>query len=149
MNNGGFHHIGLVSDHAGYELKHKIFELIKSRDSLHDYGVTSDSEPVDYPDQAKKIILGFDRGDIDGAICVCGSGLGMSMVANRSPAIRAAVVWSKESAVLSRQHNDANVLCLGGRLLDHQLALDMVLAWLSTPFLGGRHQRRVGQFNSR
>lgn len=149
----------LGADHAGHELKEKIKrELILKSSTLkievEDLGPFS-TESVDYPDYADlvaKKIHGFQLVQSPNdpiplpaqvGILTCGSGQGMAMRANKYPHIRAALCWNEESAKLSRQHNDANILCLGGRLIDHDLALKIVEIFLSTSFEGGRHARRV------
>ncbi len=150
----------LACDHGGFSLKEKIkFELImKSNDwrmEIIDLG-PSDGEAVDYPDYAdsvcKKIhgfqlLPGTEQSStplpMEMGILICGSGQGMAMRANKYSQVRAALVWSEDSAKLSREHNDANVLCLGGRLLNHQQALKFVEIFLTTKFAGDRHTRRV------
>jgi ribose 5-phosphate isomerase B len=152
--------IYLAADHAGHELKEKIKrELILQSSQLkidvEDLGPYS-TDSVDYPDYADLVcrrIHGFqlvsDQSEgqppppAEVGILTCGSGQGMAMRANKFPHIRAALCWNLETAKLCREHNDANVLCLGSRLLDHELALQMVNVFLTTPFLGGRHLRRI------
>ncbi len=135
--------IALAADHAGFELKEKI------RRHLADLGIgvddlgTDSSEPVDYPDYAR--IVGEKVADrrADRGILVCGTGIGMSIAANKVAGIRAAHVTSEVEAQLSREHNDANVLTVGARVLDEGAALKIVDRWLNTAFTGGHHQRRV------
>jgi ribose 5-phosphate isomerase B len=133
----------LGSDHAGLDLKEKVK---KTLDRLHvpceDVG-TQSTESVDYPDYAHRVAEAVETGRFTRGIVVCGTGLGVSMAANRHPGVRAAVAYDEETARLSREHNDANVLALGSRSLDHGLAERIVEVWLETPFAGGRHERRV------
>jgi ribose 5-phosphate isomerase B len=135
--------IALGADHAGFELKEKIKgELQRLGHSVQDLGTDSD-ESVDYPDYAARACRLVTGGQVERAILICGTGVGMSVAANKLPGIRAANVCSQAAARLSREHNDANVLTLGARLLDEHQALGIVRAWLETGFLGGRHQRRI------
>jgi ribose 5-phosphate isomerase B len=135
--------IALGADHAGFELKELIKKhLIECGLDTDDCG-TDSANPVDYPDFAKLVGEQVASGNADLGILVCGAGIGMSMAANKIPGIRAANVHSEIEAQLSREHNDANVLALGGRLLDAKLALQIVDRWLKTKFTGRRHQRRV------
>lgn len=130
-------------DHGGYELKQEIMtHLMDNGLQLIDAGCYS-TESVDYPDFAKAVCRAVDSGDAEKGILVCGTGIGMSIAANRLPGIRAALCTDPFSARMSREHNDANVLCLGGRVTGMSLALDIVDIWIKTPFSGGRHLRRV------
>ncbi len=140
--------IGIGSDHAGYELKEYLKEVLKGKGyELRDYG-TFKPERCDYPDIALQVISGMLSGELDKAILICGTGQGMAMVANKFSGIRASLCWDVTSARLARQHNDANVLTLGGRLIGKELALDIALTWLNTEFEGGRHARRVDKFSN-
>jgi ribose 5-phosphate isomerase B len=135
--------IVLGSDHAGFVLKEEIKELLSGLGSeVRDVG-TSSSASVDYPDYAGRVAREILEGKAEKGILVCGTGVGMCIAANKFGGIRAAVAWNVEIARLSRQHNDANILCLPGRFLDDAVALDIVRAWLEARFEGGRHQRRV------
>ncbi len=135
--------IALGSDHAGYELKEKIKAFLKGIGiELNDCGTDSPGS-VDYPDFAKKVASEINSGAADRGILFCGTGIGMSMAANKIAGIRAALVSTPDAARLSRSHNDANVLCLAGRFLDPGAAEEVIRIWLETPFEGGRHQRRV------
>lgn len=135
--------IAIASDHAGFELKTKIKNFLEQSGlSVDDFG-TFKTESADYPDYGILAARAVANEKADRGILVCGTGIGMSIVANKTKGIRAALCHSKETAELSRRHNDANVLTLGGRILDHQLALEMVEIWLKTPFEGDRHLRRV------
>ena len=133
------------SDHAGFDLKEKIK---KALDRLHvpyeDVG-THGTASVDYPDFAHRVASAVEEGRNARGIVVCGTGLGVSMAANRHRGVRAAVAYDEETARLSREHNDANVLALGSRSLDHALAERILEVWLATPFAGGRHSRRVAK----
>jgi ribose 5-phosphate isomerase B len=102
---------------------------------------------VDYPDYGKQVAAQVSEGRFKRGILLCGTGLGMSMVANRFPGVRAALCHDLFGAIMSRRHNDANILVLGGRVTGDILAAEIVAAWLETPFEGGRHQKRLEQFN--
>ncbi|MDZ7373186.1 MAG: ribose 5-phosphate isomerase B [candidate division KSB1 bacterium] len=135
--------IGLACDHAGYELKEKLREhLLAAGFQVKDFGAHS-TERTDYPDFGSQCARAVARGECAAGILVCATGIGMSIVANKIRGIRAALCDSVTTARLSRQHNDANVLALGGKLLGELLAFEIVDTWLSTPFEGGRHARRV------
>lgn len=135
--------IAVGSDHAGFALKQKIVEWLRAEGILvEDVGTTS-SERCDYPDYAKAVAGLVARDLAQRGILVCGSGIGMSITANKVPGIRAAECFNAESARLSRAHNDANVLCLGGRLIEAAVARQVVDVWLKTEFEGGRHAVRV------
>jgi ribose 5-phosphate isomerase B len=140
--------IALASDHAGYQYKERIKAVL---DSLHekyvDFGASS-MEPSDYPDYARTAAEAVGRGECDRGIMVCGSGIGMDIVANKSNGVRAALCTSVEMAKLSRSHNDANVLVLGERISDWPTVEQMVRTWLETKFEGGRHERRVKKIHS-
>ncbi len=140
--------IALASDHAGFQYKEKIKELLgKLGKPYKDFGASS-TEPSDYPDYAHAAAEAIARGECDRAIMVCGSGIGMDIVANKSKGVRAALCTSVEMARLSRSHNDANVLVLGERLSDWPTVEQMVRVWLETEFEGGRHERRVRKIHS-
>ena len=135
--------IAIGADHAGYELKEKVRRwLVQHGIEVDDQG-TNSSESVDYPDYARAVAEEVSRKNADFGILVCGSGIGMAIVANKVPGVRAANVSSEQEAELSRAHNDANVLTLGARLMDEHNAFQILDVWLSTSFAGGRHQRRV------
>ena len=137
--------IGIASDHGGKVLKDKISRFLQSQDfEVTDLGVAVDSSiSVDYPDYAAKLANLVAEGKLPRGILVCGSGVGMSIAANRFPKIRAALVNDEYVARLCRMHNDANVLCLGERVINHDRAIEFVNIWLTTPFEGGRHQTRL------
>jgi len=133
----------LASDHAGFVLKQKISKFLTSKEiKILDLG-TKNSSSVDYPDFAHLLAKKMKAKDNNIGILVCGSGIGMSMVANRHKNIRAALCHNIKSAKLSRMHNNANVLALGARLTKKEVALKCVNIFLKTPFEGGRHLRRV------
>jgi ribose 5-phosphate isomerase B len=135
--------IAIGADHAGFELKEKIKQALLRRGLLLDDQGTISTDSVDYPDFARKVGEEVAGGRADLGILVCGSGIGMSIAANKVPGVRAANVCSEYEAQMSREHNDANVLTLGARILDEDRAMKIVDKWLNTPFAGGRHQRRV------
>jgi ribose 5-phosphate isomerase B len=135
--------IALGADHAGFELKEKIKRyLLEKGIAVDDHG-TNSPQSVDYPDYAFFVAEQVAAGKATYGILVCGSGIGMSIAANKVHGIRAAHVTSETEAQLSREHNDANVLALGGRVLQEDTACKIVDRWLSTQFAGGRHQERV------
>ncbi len=139
--------IALGADHAGFELKEKIKKFLQEAGhEVLDLGCHS-TESVDYPVYGAKVAKAVLQGEAERGILVCGTGLGMSMVANRFPGIRAALCHELFTARMSRLHNDANVLVLGGRVIGDVLALEMVKVFLETPFEGGRHLRRVNQID--
>jgi ribose 5-phosphate isomerase B len=140
--------IAIASDHAGYRLKALLCAELADRGyEPLDLGTDSE-ESVDYPDFAAALVAALDDGRASRGILVCGSGIGISMAANRHKGIRAAPCFSEEAARLSRQHNDANVLALGARLIDEDTAKRCVKVFLETAFEGGRHARRVGKLDA-
>lgn len=135
--------IAIGSDHAGYALKEKIKQFLLSKNyRVLDFG-TNSTEPTHYPLYAKDVCLSVQKGESDRGILVCGTGIGMSIASNKFKGIRSALCLNEYMARMSRKHNDANVLCLGGRVVGEELALSIVEAWLSTDFEGGRHTQRV------
>ncbi len=135
--------IALGSDHAGYALKRKIKEFVEDMGhEIVDLG-PYDEESVDYPDYAAKVARAVRDGEFDRGILVCGTGLGMAIAANKVKGIRAVTCGDTFSARASREHNDANILCLGARVIGEGLAMDIVATWLEASFAGGRHKRRV------
>lgn len=135
--------IPIASDHAGFELKEKVISFLKSKGfEVNDFGTFS-SESVDYPDFAHKVGSAINRGDYKRGIVICGSGNGVQMTVNKYPNVRCALCWNEEIAQLGRMHNDANIISLPARFVSPELALKMVDIFLTTPFEGGRHQRRV------
>jgi ribose 5-phosphate isomerase B len=137
--------IAVASDHRGYVIKGKILALLAdSGQDVIDYGPeTADS--VDYPDYGAKVAGAVSSGEVDRGILICGTGLGMCIVANKFPGVRAVTCHDDLTAEASRMHNDANVLCLSADLLGDRLVNRVVEIWLSTEFEGGRHARRVGK----
>ena len=140
--------IAVGADHAGFELKNKIKQWLGQQGiEVRDEG-TNSGDSVDYPDYARKVGEDVAEKRADLGILVCGSGIGMSIAANKVPGVRAANVTSEYEAELSRQHNDANVLALGARILSEDEARKIVQKWLQTSFAGGRHQRRVEKISA-
>jgi ribose 5-phosphate isomerase B len=140
--------ISLAADHAGFELKQRLVrELEKLGHEVSDFG-TSSTESCDYPDYAIPAARAVAEGKADRAILACTNGIGMAMTANRIPGVRAALVYSARTAAMTRQHHDSNVLCLGAGEFPADELLEWVRIWLSTPFEGGRHARRVGKFEA-
>lgn len=136
--------ISIGSDHAGFELKEKIKKIIEDlRHQVSDLGPDG-AETVDYPDFALSVAQAVSSGAVDCGILICGTGIGMAIVANKIAGVRAAVCHSVEVARLSRRHNDANVLTIGARVVDSNLALEIVREWLDTTYEGeARHARRI------
>src|SRR6266446_711890 len=140
--------ISLGSDHAGFLYKEKVKELLTSLGhEVKDFG-TSSEEPVDYPLFIRPAAEAVARGECERGIVSGGSGNGEAMAANKVHGVRCALCWNEESARLSRQHNDANVLSMGERLIEENLALEIVQVWLTTEFEGGRHAPRVAMLNA-
>jgi|TARA_B100000780_G_scaffold258378_1_gene208699 ribose 5-phosphate isomerase B len=140
-----FTKICIASDHAGYGLKEKIKDyLVNKSISVIDIGPFSDIS-VDYPDYAKKVSKRILSQKSDVGILVCGSGTGMAITANKFKGIRAAQCYSKSSVILSREHNNSNIICLGSRLLKYKEAFKYVIYFLNTKFKGGRHQKRINK----
>ena len=135
--------IALGSDHGGFEMKEEISSLLAGMEHrVADVGCFS-SDSVDYPEIARQVCEHVLQGSSQLGILVCGTGIGMSIAANRYRDIRATLCHDAYTARMSREHNNANVLCLGGRVLGIEVALDIVRVWLDTEFAGGRHQRRL------
>lgn len=135
--------IAIGSDHAGLEMKTEIIEVLKElRYECADFG-TDTSQSVDYPDFGEKVSEAVSCGKADRGILICGTGIGMSIVANKFPNIRAALCNELFSARMSRLHNDANILILGGRIIGKDLAKEIVRTWMTTQFEGGRHENRL------
>ena len=139
----------IASDHAGFELKARLgAELARRGFAVRDLGTDSGSS-TDYADFAHPLAKAVSEGRAKRGVLLCGTGLGMSYVANRYPNVRAAVSWSPEVAELARSHNDANVLVLPARFVSEEEATRILARWLDTPFEGGRHQRRVQKIEER
>jgi ribose 5-phosphate isomerase B len=135
--------IAIGCDHAGIELKKEILSLLQELDlECIDYG-TDGPQSVDYPDFGEKVSEAVSAGKIEKGILICGTGIGMSIVANKFPRVRASLCNELFTAKMSRLHNDANILVLGGRIVGKDLAKEIVKTWVSTPFEGERHTRRV------
>ena len=139
--------IAIGSDHGGYDLKKTLVGLLKDRDvEVVDLGCHS-RESVDYPDFADLVCKSVVAGEADFGILICGTGIGMSLAANRSREIRAALCHDEYTARMSRAHNDANVLCLGARVLGEGVVEGILDVWLKTEFEGDRHLRRIRKFS--
>ena len=136
----------IASDHAGFNLKKILIEELQGEIKFEDLGPFSENS-VDYPDYAKKLSKKIDlKNDLVGVL-ICGSGIGMSMVANRFKNVRAALCMNNKMSMLARQHNNANILVLGSRLISEQEAIKCLLVFLKTNYEGGRHQARLDKFN--
>ncbi len=140
--------VAIAADHGGVEMKKLLIADLEQRGfGVLDLGTDTD-ESVDYPDFAQELARAIAAGRATRGVLICGSGIGMSIAANRYPEIRAALVHDNLTARLCRQHNDANVLCLGGRIIGPEVARDCLAAFLDTQFEGGRHARRVAKMFS-
>jgi ribose 5-phosphate isomerase B len=135
--------IALACDHGGFELKEELKAFLKSLDVKPIDMGTFNEDSVDYPDFGVLVAEKVSRGELEKGILVCGTGIGMSIVANKFPRIRAALANDLYSSRCSREHNDANILIVGGRIVGKELAKEIVKVWLETPFAGGRHKRRL------
>ena len=133
----------IASDHGGLELKEAIKSSLADRNiEVRDLG-TMNSDSVDYPDFAESLAVALTRGEAEKGILICGTGIGMSIAANKFPGIRAALITDEFTARMSKEHNNANVIVMGGRVLKPEQARAMVDAWLEADFEGGRHQNRL------
>lgn len=140
--------IGVACDHGGFELKEELKAFLKSTGvEPIDMG-SFNEESVDYPDFGVLVAEKVSRGELERGILICGTGIGMSIVANKFPGVRAALANDLYSARCSREHNDANILVIGGRMIGREVAREIVKVWLSTPFAGGRHQRRIDKIKA-
>jgi ribose 5-phosphate isomerase B len=139
----------LGSDHAGFALKEKLKETLDRLGVPWEDVGTHSEDSVDYPDYAHQVAEAVASGRFTRGVLVCGTGIGVSIVANRHPGVRAAVACDEETARLGREHNDANVLALGGRTTDPAQVDRILQTWLKTPFAGGRHERRVAKIETR
>jgi len=140
--------IALGADHAGYEYKEKIKKMLQSMGiEFRDFG-TNSPESTDYPDYGHMVAEAVSTGKAERGILVCGTGIGMSIVANKHVGVRAAAVESLDAARLAREHNDANVLAIGARTVPWERAQEIITVFLTTKFLGGRHQRRIDKIHS-
>ena len=135
--------LAIGADHGGFALKQALIPFLQGLDiEVADAGAYSE-ESVDYPDFGERVAVLVTHGEADAGIVVCGSGIGISIAANKSPGIRAALVTSPEMARLAKEHNNANVLAFGGRMIDLDTAEACITAWLNASFEGDRHQRRL------
>ena len=140
--------IALAADHAGFEEKEKVKKTLDELGIEYEDMGTMTPESVDYPDYAQKVAESVSSGEYEQGLLVCGSGTGMAIAANKVKGVRAAVAWSPEIAALARQHNDANVLSLPARFLNHQESANIIKAFFESDFEGGRHERRVDKIKS-
>lgn len=139
--------IGIGSDHGGYSLKKQIKEFLEEKGiEVADYG-TNSSDSVDYPDFAKIVAEAVVNKEVERGIVICGTGIGISIAANKVKGIRCALCTDTYSARMSREHNNANMLALGERVTGAGLAFDIVAAWIETEFLAGRHEKRVNKIS--
>ena len=139
--------IAVGSDHGGLALKEAVKSALATRGlEVDDYG-TDNGDSVDYPDFAEKVAGAVSRTEAELGILVCGTGIGMSIVANKYPGVRAALVTDVFMAQMAKEHNNANVLVLGGRVLDEDMAVNMVNVWLDSRYEAGRHQRRIDKIS--
>ena len=135
--------VAVASDHGGYKLKEKVKEYLESRDiDVIDLGTNSE-ESVDYPEYGRACAKAVAGGEADRGIVCCGTGIGISIAANKVKEIRCGLCTNVEMAKLTRQHNDANMLAMGGRIIDDETAMAITEAFIDTEFEGGRHQRRI------
>ncbi|GAX89596.1 ribose 5-phosphate isomerase B [Effusibacillus lacus] len=135
--------VAIAADHGGYALKEQLKNVLKELNlEFHDFGTDSE-QSVDYPDYGIQVAESVAKGEFDRGILICGTGLGMSIVANKVPGVRCAVVHDCFSAKATREHNDTNVLAMGARVIGPGLAEEIVRIWLTTEFTGGRHIQRL------
>jgi len=139
--------IAIGGDHAGFDYKGALLEFLRSQGyTVKDFG-TATADSVDYPDFAHPVAEAVEQGEFDCGILVCGSANGVAITANKHQGIRAAICWQEELAVLARQHNDANIVCIPARFIDIKLAKAIVEKFLNSDFEGGRHANRVGKIS--
>lgn len=141
--------LAIGCDHGGWELKQEILAFLKNIANIQvaDFGPAG-KDSVDYPDFGAKVSEAVSKGTMDRGILICGTGIGMSIVANRFPGVRAALCHDHFTAQMSREHNDANVLVMGERVIGKGVAMEIVKTWLDTGFAGGRHQKRLDKITS-
>ena len=140
--------IAIGADHAGFAAKEEIKTVIKALGHVVvDQGTTGETS-VDYPDFAEKVARAVASGEVDKGVLICGTGIGMSIAANKITGIRAAVISDEKTAALSRQHNDANIFCAGSRITPVVKIAESLKIWLQTPYEGGRHQNRVAKITA-
>ncbi len=138
--------VALASDHRGFEFKNMITTFLSTLGhEVIDYGTSNGTDSVDYADYGLKAAGSVSRGESERAILICGTGLGMSLVANKVKGVRATVCHDLYTVEMSRRHNDSNVLCLGADVVDQKLLEKKIKLWIETPFEGGRYARRVGK----
>lgn len=135
--------IAIASDHAGFELKQRVVQFLKDQKIPFDDLGPQNADSVDYPDYAAMVASSVSKNKADRGILICGTGMGMSMTANKFPGVRAAAVSDLFASEMIRKHNNANVLCLGARMTKPDLARDIVKTFLDTEFEGERHEKRV------
>ncbi|MEE1224641.1 MAG: ribose 5-phosphate isomerase B [Clostridia bacterium] len=139
--------IAIGCDHGGFELKNHVIKYLQDKGyEVKDYGTYSE-ESVDYPDCAKPVCEAVISGEAENGILFCGTGIGISMAANKYKGIRAALCSDVYSAKMTKQHNNANIICMGGRVIGRELAFMIVDAWLETEFEGGRHANRIAKIH--
>jgi ribose 5-phosphate isomerase B len=138
--------LAIGADHGGLELKQEVVHYLRTLKNIEvsDFG-TATKDSVDYPDYGKKVAEAVTNDTVDRGILICGTGIGMSIVANRYPKVRAALCHDHFTAQMSREHNDANILVMGERVIGKGVALEIVKTWLETEFAGGRHQLRLNK----
>lgn len=140
--------IAIGSDHGGFELKGHVIEYLKAKGiDFKDYG-TYNEDSIDYPDCAKPVCQAVQNGEAEKGILICGTGIGISMAANKYKGIRAALCSNEYSAKMAKQHNNANIICLGGRVTGRELAFSIIDAWLDAEFEGGRHENRIAKIHA-
>lgn len=135
--------VALCCDHAGYDTKMAIIDMLNSKEIAYEDFGTCSTESVDYPDYAHPCAIAVEKGKCYPGIAICGTGNGIAMTLNKHQHIRAALCWDIELAKMARAHNDANILVLPGRFVDNSKALEIVKTFLETPFEGGRHSKRI------
>ncbi|PIR20683.1 MAG: ribose 5-phosphate isomerase B [Deltaproteobacteria bacterium CG11_big_fil_rev_8_21_14_0_20_47_16] len=139
--------VAIAADHAGVVLKDSLKLYLESENiKVADLG-TNGADSVDYPDYARKVAHAVASGEVDRGVLVCGSAIGMAITANRNKGVRAAVIRDAYDAQMSREHNDANVACFGARVTPAEQAKELLKQWLTTPFEGGRHQKRIDKID--
>ena len=139
--------IAIASDHGGFDLKESVIGNLRNKGcEIDDLGPSS-ADSVDYPDYGIKLAQAIVEQKVERGIVICGTGVGMSIVVNRFPGIRGTLCSDVYTAKMCREHNDSNILIMGGRVIDKDLALEIVAIWLKTEFEGGRHQRRLDKIN--
>ncbi len=135
--------IGICSDHAGVDYKARLISYLRRRGhEVVNFG-TDSTDSCDYPDFAHRLGYAVDEGSVDAGIALCGTGNGMAITLNHHPRVRAGLAWNTAVGALVKQHNNANVLVMPARFISYRMAVAIVRTWLSTPFEGGRHQRRI------